>query len=111
MDPHRTRVARLQSERQPGGIIIESEPIVRPAWNQSPLLVGYEQGSIAGIVAKLTRDITTYGGEESYAELDDYLGHRHPDIQYNLRQALTLAILSGAREAAMYAARLRRPSA
>ena len=60
-------------------IVIESEPIDRPAWNQSPLLVGNEQGAIAGIVAKLTRDITTYSGEESYAELDDYLGHRHPD--------------------------------
>ena len=91
-------------------IVIDSEPIVGPACNQSPLLVGYEQGAIAGIVAKLTRDITTYGGEESYAELDDYLRHGHPDIQYHLRQALTLAILNGARKAAMYAARLRRPS-
>ena len=66
-----------------------------PAWNQSPLLVGYAQGAIARIVAKLTIDITIYGGEKSYAELDDYLGHRYPDIQYHLRQALTLAILSG----------------
>lgn len=48
--------------------------------------------------------------EESYAELDAYLSHRHPDVQHHLRQTLNLAILSGAREVAMYEAHLRRSS-
>ena len=52
----------------------------------------------------LRHDITTFSGEEQYAELDAYLAFRHPEIGYCLRQVLTLAILNGARGAAFYAA-------
>ena len=68
------------------------------------MLIGYSQPVLAGMVAGLTRDITTFGGEEEYAELEAYLAFRHPEIDHCLRQALTLAVLSGAREAAFYAA-------
>ena len=79
----------------------------RPAWNASPMLIGYSQPVLAGMVAGLTSDIATFGGEEEYAELDSYLAFRHPEIDHRHRQALTLAILSGAREAAFYAALVR----
>ena len=59
---------------------------------------------LPGMVAGLRRDITTFSGEEEYAELDAYLAFRHPEIGHCLRQVLTLAILSGARGAAFYAA-------
>ena len=88
--------------------VVQSEPATRPGWNQFSLLVGYEQGLIAGMVDKRTKDITTFGGEESYAELDAFLSHRHPNLHHHLRQTLILAILRGAREAAMYAEHLWR---
>ena len=68
------------------------------------MLIGYSQPVLAGMVAGLTRDITTFGGEEVYTELDAYLAFRHPEIDHCLRQALTLSILS---EAAFYAALVR----
>ena len=36
---------KATNRKVPKGNVIESEPIVSPAWNQSPLLIGYEQGS------------------------------------------------------------------
>ena len=50
-DPTPNPRRKTTKRKAPWGIVIESEPIARPAWNQSPLLVGYEEGAIAGIVA------------------------------------------------------------
>ena len=82
----------------------------RPAWNSSSMLIGYSQPVLAVVMAGLTRDITTFGSEE-YAEMDAYLAFREHEIDHYLRQAMTLAILSGAREAAFYTALVRRSAA
>ena len=37
------------------------------------MLIGYSQPVLTGMVASLTHDITTFGGEEEYSELDAYL--------------------------------------
>ena len=37
------------------------------------MLIGYSQPVLVGMVAGLTRYITTFEGEEEYAELDAYL--------------------------------------
>ena len=71
------------------------------------MLIGYSQLMLTGMVAGLICDITTFVGEEEYAELDTYFAFRHFEIDHCLRQALTLAILIGAREAAFYAALVR----
>ena len=78
----------------------------RPAWNFPPILIGYSQPVLAGMVAGLTRDITTFGGEE-YAELDTHLAFRNPEIDHYLRQALTLGHPARRPEATFYAALVR----
>ena len=71
------------------------------------MLIGYSQPALAEMVAGFIRHITTFGGDEEYGEQGNYLAFRHPDVHHCLRQALTLAIRSGAREAPFYAALVR----
>ena len=65
----RTTKRKKAAELQVSSTVVPS----RPAWKASPMLIGYSQPVLAGMVVGLTRDITTFRGDEEYAELDNYV--------------------------------------
>ena len=70
--------------------------------DDTPLLVGYDQTTVADHVGRISRTLANYAGPDHLAELNIVLSQHVSHLDPNLRRAMTFGVIAAAQEASRF---------
>ena len=70
--------------------------------DDTPLLVGYDETTVADHVGRISRTLANYAGSDHLAELDIVLSQRVGHLDPNCRRVLTFGVIAGAQDASRF---------